>query len=109
MFDLATLRARMVIQLPLGRIERIAQSGVHVLLSERAIYDQFLARNRNFDVHVEPLALLLTIVRQSDRDPAMGHLGMKALELCHLIADMFFDGFGTLDPMEYDLDRFDHG
>jgi hypothetical protein len=94
--------------LSLGGIERIAQRGVHILLSYHAVHHQFPARNRDFHVHVEPLALLLTVVRQSDRDPATGNLGMKALELCDCLADMLLDSVRTLDSVEYDLDRFDH-
>ncbi len=98
----------MIVQLPPGGVESIAQRRVHVLFPQHAIHHELLSRDGKLDVHVELLALLLTLVRQSDGHPATTELGMKALELGHLVADMRLDRVGMLDAVEYDLDRFDH-
>lgn len=107
--DLAALRARVVIQLPFRGVERIAQRGVHVLLPRRAIHDEILSRDCKLDMHVIELALLLTMLRQPDRDPAAADFVMKTLELCHVVADMLFDRSGTLDAAENNLYGIDDG
>jgi hypothetical protein len=102
-FDLTALRARMVIQLPHGGVKRLAQRDVHVLLSRQAIHHKFLARDCKFDVDFEPLALLLALVRQCDGHATTGNLGMKALQLCHLVTDMLFHSLRMVDSVKHDL------
>jgi hypothetical protein len=102
MFGIAMQTPTVVLKLPLGRIEAVAQGNIDIFVIV-AIHHDFISRHTDIDAHIEDLALMLVLMRHFHHDPARHDRLEEGLEFLGLVTDMRLKRIRTFDVTKGDL------
>jgi hypothetical protein len=112
-FDLASLGASVLFELPLGLAERVVDGGVGVFplapLLGVAVDDELVAGHQQIDAHGIMVALVVAAMRSLDGDPAARDAIEELLELGNMLVNAGLHEVRRLEIVKHDLGGVHHG